>query len=502
MTQLTDDTISRALDPHPAGSAHERLRALAGELAAWEQAERVLYWDERTFLPEASVRARTGQRSLLATRAHELLTSAAMEQAIDAAREELPGSVEAAAVGRRRRLALQLGADFTTRFTEAKARCRDAWHRGRLADDFATWQDELARMLELTREQAELIGYETEPYDALLDTWEPGVTAAEVAAICEAVAPVRDLMAHQQPADEQLLRRTFEPARKLDFERELLTRIGFDFTRGRIDYSPRAFCIVLGPDDVRLTTRFHGDGRITPLFSSLHEAGHGIYAQSFGRLGVPVTLAEVPGLGIDEAQSRMYENIICRSRGFWEHNFELLVESFPGVVEPDELEAFHRSVTTVRPGSIRVGSDELSYNFHIQLRFELERAMVNGELEVADLPEAWNARAAELLGQAPASDQVGCLQDVHWSIGQWGYFPTYLLGNVYSAQLWAQLSSEQPGIEDDIAQGRMDRVHDWFDEHVYRFGCAMTGPELVERATGDAVSAQPLVDYLRDRYGP
>lgn len=482
-------------------AALAELRTLAERHYAILSAGRVLYWDERTHLEDAGVPWRISQRQWLAAEAHNLITGPEMSAAINTRLDEDPSCAEAHAMRRDAERAQSVDLDYVERFTEAKARCRATWHRARLDDNFAAWVPELEHMLAMIREHAERIGYADEPYEAMLALWEPKISVATVEQIFEGLAPIREMAANAPRADESILERTYDPHRKQAFEHDLLTRVGFDFTRGRIDFSARAFCTALGPDDVRLTTRFHGDDRIETIFSSIHEAGHGIYAQSFGRLGVPATLAHAPGLGIDESQSRMYENIVGRSKGFWEHAFHLLTDHFPDAIKAGDLDDFHQAVTAVRPGAIRVGSDELTYNQHIQLRFELERAMVNGDLAPADLPGAWNDRAEQLLGERPASDTVGCLQDVHWSIGQWGYFPTYTLGNVYSSQLVETACEQHPSIADDIEQrGAVSHLTSWMDDNVARHGRAHAGSDLVRNASGSEISVEPLVRYLTSRY--
>ena len=346
------------------------------------------------------------------------------------------------------------------------------------------------------------MGYEREPYEACLDEWEPGIDLATLdSCFATLETTLRPMLDRRNTDPKELTLRLLRPEAMHELERRLLEAVGFDQHAGRVVESSRAFCIALGPHDVRMTSRFH----VTPCFrgihSTLHEAGHAIYAQSFGRLGVPDTLAIAPGLGLDESQSRMVENVVGRSRAFLAWTFEQLRElapdAYPDVVE---LDRFVAEVNTADSPFRRLGTDELSYNLHILLRTRVERALVNGELEVHELPEAWRAATRDLLGVTPERDVDGCLQDVHWSLGQWGYFPTYTLGNVYGMQLLDAAGEQLAGLDSDLARGDTTALRAWMDEHVYRHGRAYTGRELVERVSGTPLTVEPLVRYLDAKF--
>ena len=478
--------------------AVQDLRAHARGLAIAETASAVLYWDERTCLPVAGADWRAEQRAWLAGVVHGHATSTELGAAIARVEDEGDGTGEARVMRRDYDRALRLPESHVQDVAAATSEARLAWQQARVAGDMATFQQSLSRVCELARVEAELYGYEREPYDALLQLWEPGATAAGVERLFDELVPaVTPMLSRARGERSGLFDRDFPAEGKRSFERAALAKLGYDWDAGRVDATPRAFCLTAGPRDVRLTTRFHDASGFHSFHSSLHEAGHGIYAQSFNRLGVPATLAAAPGLGMDESQSRLYENLVGRNDAFWTWHFPTLVRTFPGVIGDDDYEAFRSDIRTGEQWHMRVGADEASYNLHVLLRFRIERALVNGKMDVRELPDAWDAGMRELLDVAPPHDGEGCLQDVHWSIGQWGYFPTYMLGNVYGAQLLEAARRDVTDIDERLARhGDAPGLNGWFDEHVYRHGRRYDSIDLVERATGEPVSAAALVRHL------
>jgi carboxypeptidase Taq len=485
------------------GRELQALRAVATELAVVRSIGDVLYWDDRVERPERAAAWRAEQRAVHAGIAHDLAASDAVERAIAGVEDVDPDDLEARAMRRDRERLMRVPRELYARREAVASEARAAWDQARIEDDFAIFAPHLETMVDTMRAYAEAIGYEREPYEAVLAEWEPGIDLATVDAIFdELVVALQPLLAHRRDAAKELTLRHLDPAPMGELEARLLRAVGFDHAAGRLVESTRAFCQPLGPFDVRMTSRFH----VTPCFrgihSTLHEAGHAIYAQSFGRLGVPATLAQAPGLGLDEAQSRLVENVVGRSRPFLQWTFDQLRELAPQAYPAaDEFEAFFAEVNTADSPLRRLGTDELSYNLHILVRYRVERELINGTLEARDLPEAWNEQVRALLGVSPATDVDGCLQDVHWSLGQWGYFSTYTLGNVYGLQL-VEAAREQLGdLDEDFARGDTSRLRGWFDEHVNRHGRAWSGRELVERVTGEPISTAPLVAYLERKFG-
>lgn len=494
------DRTSWTTSPSPALRA---LREVATELAIARSIGDLLYWDDRVERPDSAAAWRAAQRGAQAGRVHDLASSPDVERAIAAVEDEDPGDLEARAMRRDRERLLRVPRELWSQREAVASVARAAWDRARLEDDFSVFEPHLTTMVDTMRRFADALGHVHEPYEACVDEWEPGMDTPTLDRCFEGLATsLKPLLARRHDRAKELTLRHMEPAAMRALERDLLDAVGFDQSAGRVVSSTRAFCIALGPHDVRMTSRFH----VTPCFrgihSTLHEAGHAIYAQSFGRLGVPATLAQVPGLGLDESQSRMVENVVGRGRPFLRWTFDRLREHAPGAYpDADEFEAFYAEVNTADSPFRRLGTDELSYNLHILVRYRVERALINGTLEARDLPEAWRAQMQELLGVTPTNDVDGCLQDVHWSLGQWGYFPTYTLGNIYGLQLLEAAGGQLAGLDADLERGDTSRLRAWLDEHVNRHGRAFTGRELVERVSGRPIDIASLVGYLERKFG-
>ena len=384
---------------------------------------------------------------------------------------------------------------------------RARWAEARRASDFGLFAPDLRRIVELKRQEAAAVGYEGHAYDALMDEYEPGASTAELTALFEdlrgrLVPLVGELAAASVKPDSSLLRRSFPRAGQERMVRRIAEQIGFDFEAGRIDVSTHPFCVSFHPCDVRITTRY--DERYLPgaLFGVTHETGHALYEQ-----GLPAKHAFTPAgtaasVAIHESQSRLWENMVARSRPFWEHHFPALVEVFPEAMQGVSLDAFHLAINAVQPSPIRVEADEVTYNLHILLRFELERDLMGGALEVDDLPAAWNERMRTFVGVAPKDDAEGCLQDIHWAVGFFGYFPTYALGNLYAAQLYATARRDLPDLDAGIRAGDLAPLRGWLRENVHRQGMRYPAGELCERVTGRPLAVEPFMDYLAARFRP
>jgi carboxypeptidase Taq len=380
------------------------------------------------------------------------------------------------------------------------------WHEARTRDDYGSFRDVLARMIELKRAQAEAIGYEDSPYDALLDDYEPDARTADVTVVLaelrDALVPLVAAIADSgRSPDATILTRHFPEEAQRRFGSMVAEKIGFDFGRGRLDVTAHPFCTSLGPNDCRITTRFDEQYFPTALFGILHEAGHGIYDQGLPTAWHGLPPGEAISLGIHESQSRLWENLVARSEPFWRHFFPAAQEAFP-VLADVPLADFYFAVNDVRPSLIRVEADEATYNLHILIRFELEQALLAGELSVADLPTAWSERYHEYLGISPSDDADGVLQDIHWAAGLIGYFPTYSLGNLYSAQFFAAASSELRDLPRQFAAGQFDELHRWLGEKIYSVGQRYSSAELVQRVSDKPLSHRPLVEHLRAKLAP
>ncbi len=492
-----------------------KLDALRTRLESYvdiSHASAVLHWDQQTYMPTGGVRARASQLSTLSRIAHEVFTSPETGDLLSAAEDESAGleydSDEASLLRLVRHLydrQTKLPSAFVAELTRLTSEASQVWERARQRDDFASFQPYLERIVAMSLESADYVGYEERPYDALLDAFEPHMKTSEVIRIFESlrddlVPLVQAVLERADEADEDVLRQYFDVDRQREFGEAVIGDIGYDFDRGRQDRSAHPFTTGFSVDDVRITTRFDEDWLSTALFGTLHEAGHALYHQGVAPELEGTPLAGGASLGVHESQSRLWENIVGRSRGFWQHYYPKLQSVFPDQLESTDLDSFYRAVNRVTPSLIRVEADELTYNLHVMLRFELETALIDGDLDVADLPAAWGEKMDEMLGIRPETDVDGVLQDVHWSNGMIGYFPTYTLGNLLSAQLYEAAVLQAPEIPDQVARGEFGVLLGWMREHVHRHGRKYFPVELIERATGERLQSRSYMDYLRAKY--
>ncbi|NQU42979.1 carboxypeptidase M32, partial [bacterium] len=380
------------------------------------------------------------------------------------------------------------------------------WTQAREANDFARFQPHLERLLDLKREEADCLKEEGQTrYDALLDGYERGMTGDAIetlfAGLRDAIAPlVQQIADSPRPPDLTVLGRSFGVQAQWDFGMEVLGAMGFDFDRGRQDKSAHPFTTGLHPSDVRITTRLSAKNLASSIFSTIHEGGHALYEQGLREEDWGTPLGSTVSLGINESQSRMWENLVGRGLSFWTHFFPKLRSYFPIELQSVDLETFYRAINHVRPSLIRVEADEATYSLHIILRFELERALLDGDLAAADLPEAWGEKMQEYLGIVPTDDKDGCMQDIHWAWGLVGYFPTYALGNLYSAQFFDKARRDIGDLDDHIARGNLGVLTEWLRENIHRRGHRLLAPELVEAVTGEPLRTEPFLDYLKAKY--
>ncbi len=489
------------------------LKALLGQAADLEKAESVLIWDQRTYMPSSGNPARARQRALLSRMAHEIFTSdqvgRLLEELEPLADDWDDDSDEASLV----RVAhheyqklTRVPADLVAERSQAHSVATEVWKKARAESDFALLQPHLERIVELSLAYAEALGYEDRLYDALLDRFEPHMKTDRVAQVFEElkqglVPLVQEIAAHQDRVDDVVFDQTFPADQQWAFGLEVLRDIGFDFARGRQDRTAHPFTISFSPNDVRLTTRVFEDNFKSALFGSIHEAGHGMYEQGISPTLAPSLLFNGASLGLHESQSRLWENVIGRSRSFWRFYFPRLKGYFPQQLAGVDVEGFYRAINKVEPSFIRVEADEVTYNLHIFIRFELELDLLEGRLRVADLPEAWNAKMAAYLGIVPPDDGVGVLQDVHWPAGNFGYFPTYALGNLLSLQFFNRALADMPDLPAQIEAGDFTALHRWLREKIYVHGRKYRPAELVRRVTGTDMQAGPFLDYARKKYG-
>ncbi len=396
-----------------------------------------------------------------------------------------------------------------------KATSQQVWAAAKTASDFASFAPYLQRMLDLTRRMADAIGWAEHPYDALLLRYEPGMTARRLQALFESLKAgllplLRQIGDRSDAVRADFLDRDYPEEAQRAFALETSQAFGYDLTRGRLDRSAHPFEISFTRQDVRITTRYNRRYAPMAIFGTLHETGHALYEQgvdpSLSRSVLTTDLLDLYAVGgtsygTHESQSRLWENLVGRSRAFWRLHFPRLQSHFPQQLADVDAEAFYRAVNRVRPSLIRVEADEVTYNFHIMLRVEIEMALLEGTLKVADLPEAWNAAVQAYLGLTPPDDGRGVLQDIHWSTGLFGSFPTYTIGNVMSAQFFAAARRDLPGLDDALTRGDYAPLRGWLTEHIYRHGHAFSPEELLIRSTGCGLTVEPYLAYLGEKFG-
>jgi carboxypeptidase Taq len=404
------------------------------------------------------------------------------------------------------RRATKLPSEFVARLARESSLAQQVWVEARAENDFKMFLPHLRTLVGLKREEAGYVGHQASPYDALMDTYEPGMTVAQLTPLFAAlkgrlVPLLRRVLDSPFQIDDSFLHRTYDAGRQIEFGKLVLTAMGYDFARGRLDLSAHPFTTSFHPTDVRVTTRVFEQDLPSCLFSCIHEGGHGLYDQGLEpeRYGTP--LGDSLSLGIHESQSRLWENCVGRSLPFWGCFFPMLQQVFPDQLHAVSLEQFHAAINRVRPSLIRVEADELTYNLHIMIRYEIERALIEDGLDVAELPDVWNQKMQTCLGLVPETDTAGVLQDVHWSMGAIGYFPTYTLGNLYAAQFYDQARLEIANLEDHIAAGRLTVLTKWLNQKIHRWGRTYTVEHLVRRITGDTLSPEPFLKYVEQKYG-
>jgi carboxypeptidase Taq len=483
----------------------ERLR----EINNINNALAVLSWDQQTGMPPGGAEARARQMGTLARIGHEMFTDEATGKLLDEAENEVDDVYESDAVSMLRVVrkdyaeATRLPTAYVSEFTQLTALAHEIWAKARAASDFAAFAPTLEKLVEMAHKGAEYLGYEEHPYDALLGRYEPGMTTRRVGEIFDAHRPaLTNLIARISAApqvDDSPVRRRFEQDKQREFGLMVIQKMGFDMQRGVQAVSVHPFCTNFSVNDVRITTRFEDDFLNPALFGMIHEAGHAMYEQGVAQRLDGTPLGGGTSLGVHESQSRMWENIVGRSRGFWSWALPQLKATFPQLSDVSE-EAFYRAVNKVERSFIRVEADEATYNLHIILRFEIEKDLLTGKLAVKDLPRAWNERFEAYLGVVPPNDALGCLQDVHWSAGLMGYFPTYALGNLLSVQYYTAAVAAHPEIPSQIARGEFGTLREWLGQNIHQHGRKFTAEELTQRITGGSIDPTPYVRYLETKF--
>jgi carboxypeptidase Taq len=471
-----------------------------GELSDLRHAGHVLAWDQQVMMPPKGGPSRGAALSTIHRMHHDLLVDPQLGTLLDAAAAAEP--LIARAVRRDHDVERRVPSELTGEMSRAGSDGYAAWLVAREANDFAVFEPALRRNIDLARRYAACFPEAEHPYDPLLDRYEPGTTTEQVTALFvrlrEGLVPLLSQIA-LQPA-RQALPGPFPVAAQRDIGLEIVRAMGFEETGWRLDDAVHPFAAAPAPGDVRVTSRFDEDS-LTGLFALLHEVGHGLYEHGVDTDLAGTTLDTGVSLGVHESQSRLWENLVGRSPAFWTHWLPRLRDRFPLSLRDVDLAAFVRAINVVRPTLIRVEADEVTYSLHVILRFELELALIEGTLDAADLPAAWAAKMKQFLGIEVPDDLHGVLQDIHWSEGIIGYFPTYAIGNVLAAQLWEVARADMPQLDDDLRAGQLSALRVWLREKIHRHGRLLTPPELIEQATGGPLDPEPMLAHLRTKYG-
>ena len=489
----------------------ERLKEKLALVSDLNHAAAVLAWDQETYMPPKGAEARAQQLATLSKLAHEFFTSdeigELLEQLEPQVRDLPYDSFEASLVRVTKRLyerERKIPTELVEELTRATSLGTEAWKQARKESNFSLFRPHLEKILDLTIQKAEALGYDEHIYDALLDLYEPEMRASRVKRLFDELrarlVPIVQAIAEREPPDDSVLKQEFDERKQWDFGVAVIRDFGFDFERGRQDKSAHPFTTAFSVNDVRITTRVQRDYFPTAFFGTLHECGHALYDQGFDPQLERTPLASGASLGVHESQSRLWENLVGRSRPFWEHYYPKLQGTFPAQLGDVELERFYRAINKVEPSLIRVEADEVTYNLHIMLRFELELQLVERKLAISDLPEAWNAKMKEYLGVEPPNDALGVLQDIHWSGGAIGYFPTYTLGNLLSAQLFQSAQRDIPDLVEQIRSGRFQELLGWLREKIHKHGRKFPPLELIRRATGRELETESYLKYIREKY--
>jgi len=475
-------------------------------------AEALLHWDRETKMPSGGADPRGEVLASVSRLSHELFTDDKTGQMIEDAAAELDGadydSIEASMlriVEQDYEKSTKLPSDFVERMSRATNDAHHSWVKARAQNDFSLFADDLTRVVELSREQAEYLGYDENPYDALLQQYERSMTTEQVQGLfeghrqqlvdlIEAVSEVSDRV------DDGVVHQAYPVALQREFGLMIAEAIGYDFERGRLDESVHPFSTSFSKHDSRITTRYDENWLNPALFGTMHECGHSMYEQGVADALDGTILGSGTSLSVHESQSRTWENLVGRSLGFWQWAFPKLKAQFPEQIGETDVMSFYRAINQVSPSYIRVEADEATYNLHIMLRFAIEQAIIKGDLPISEIPDRWNGMFHDYLGITPESDTKGCLQDIHWSMGGFGYFSTYALGNLLSVQYYNQAVADVPSIPDDIASGNFESLLTWSNENIHQHGRKYDTNELTQRVTGEEINSGPYIQYLTDKF--
>jgi len=496
-----------------AADAYAELIRRSKELGVLNSCAAVLSWDQHTCMPRNGAGLRGEQMAFLASLSHQKFTDPKINELLTAIEgSELVKEPEADATANVREIrraydrATKIPASLVDELARVTTAAQQAWEQAKKANHFATFRPHLERIVELKRQEADAVGFKDHRYNALIEEYEPGTTVAELkelfAGLTKQLVPLIQKVAHSpKKPDRSILEREFPVERQKLFAESAAAAVGFNYAAGRLDTTAHPFCSGFGPGDCRITTRYNPRFFPEAFFGVMHETGHALYEQNLPAEHFGTPLGVACSFGIHESQSRLWENQVGRSRPFWDHFLPRLRQGFPTALADVSAEAFHFAINDIKPSFIRVEADEATYNLHIALRFELELALLSGDLAVVDLPDAWNSRFTALFGLTVPDDARGCLQDIHWSFGGLGYFPTYTLGNLYAAQFMVAAKHHMgaESLSEDLRRGEFGRLKDWLVKNIHQHGQRYRATELCRKATGSSLSPESFVHYLNEK---
>ena len=491
----------------------EKLREIATSTHILSSVERTLFWDQETMMPEDGIGIKTLQKKELAALIHEKKTASEYVDTLAKLIDLDSGKMltdklcdeHTACVKLMREdylKAKKLPTKFVKKLAEVSSKATHVWIQARKDDDFKTFAPHLTDVIELMREKADILGYKEHPYDPMVDEFEPHMTASTLTKL---FTPLKEKLIEltqeysQYEADTSFMTGDFDEAKQLAMGRDLLQQMGLNPKASRLDLSAHPFCMPVHPTDLRLTTHIEENSFFQALSATMHEGGHGLYEQGIDANNFGLPLGEATSIGVHESQSKLWETCVGQSLPFWKGFLPTLQKTFPQLGSV-QLDTFYQAINQVKPSLIRIHADEVTYSLHVILRFEIEKAFMEGKLEVKDLPEVWNTKMKESLGIVPDSNANGCMQDIHWASALFGYFPTYALGNLYAAQLFNAIKADFPNLDDQLASGKYLFIRDWLIEHVHKHGRHYAPQQLIERATSKKLAIDDFIAYLTTKY--
>ncbi|MBS4217350.1 carboxypeptidase M32 [Bacillus sp. FJAT-49711] len=480
------------------------------KMQAYEEALELIYWDLRTGAPKNGVEQRSQVIGVLATEHFQMSTSeemAAYIASLSSKQDELTeiGKLTLKECKKQYEKNKKIPADEYEEYVVLQSNAEHVWEQARAASDFEMFKPYLEKLVAFNKKFIEYWGYSGNKYNTLLDMYEPGVTVDIIDQVFgdlrDVIIPlVRKITASQNKPKTEFLFQHFPKNKQKEFSIKILEQMGYDFNSGRIDETVHPFATGLNPGDVRVTTRYDEEDFRMAVFGLIHEGGHALYEQNISKDLIGTPLCSGTSMGIHESQSLFYENILARDRAFWECNYELLKEYADGQFNQISLDDFYRAINEAKPSLIRIESDDLTYALHIIIRYEIEKGLFNDEIQVEDLPKVWNEKYEEYLGIRPSNDAEGVLQDVHWSGGSFGYFPSYALGYMYAAQLKNAMLKDLPNYEELLRTGELLPIKNWLTEHVHQYGKTKEPLEIIKLATGEGLNAKYLAKYLEEKF--